>query len=278
MSHYSRSLRRSRRELLRLSAGASIAALLAACGGKSATDSAAGDTAATDTGVGDTASANTGTADGAATSTSTAGASETAASASNTVTTAAAQPPRRRGPPEEADAPRTAPSGVVSTTTVPSGATLDAALQLRVVFTYLPTGGGRVLNPYIAVWIEDANGLLLRTIGLSLQQGKGSKWWPDLRRWWRSDSARIAAGGTENVATIVSATRQPGVHEFTWDGTNEVGQRLGVGNYKLFIEAAREKGPYDLVEHDLKLDNKAMSATLAPSGELQEINVAVERV
>jgi hypothetical protein len=171
------------------------------------------------------------------------------------------------------------PSTVVSAASpAPVGPGFKAAQQLRVSLSYVANGGGRINNPYIAVWVEDAQGVLVHTVGISVKLGKGLKWLRDLKSWYRSDQARISAGGTDTLETISSPTRQPGVHEYIWDGRNDAGELIAAGTYTLFIEGAREKGPYNIVEYSLVIDGSEFDSGLEPAGELQEIRVAIEPV
>jgi hypothetical protein len=243
-SKYQSTLRRTRREVLRASV---LAVVVAACGSKSASTEGAA--------VSPTA------APGAAPS------------------DAAAVDPTAAPPVDPTTTAHTGAHADPTTTVVPVVAPADPAMRARVAFTYVASGGGgRVHNPYVAVWVESPDGLLVRTIGLSIQPGKGRKWWPDLKRWWRSDQARQAAGGADQIETIASPTRTPGAYEYTWDGTDDNSAPVAVGTYTLYIEAAREKGPYDVVQYDLVIDNQSMSVALEPVGDLQEISVAIESV
>ncbi|HUQ68774.1 MAG TPA: DUF2271 domain-containing protein, partial [Planctomycetaceae bacterium] len=108
-------------------------------------------------------------------------------------------------------------------------------------------GGGRYRRPYVAVWVEDADGRAVRTLVLWVQtSGPGPKWIPDLKRWYRSDRVRKAADGTDLIPTVSEATRKPGQYSVTWNGLDDAGKLVKPGDYTLFIEAAREHGTYQL--------------------------------
>ncbi|MSW92988.1 MAG: DUF2271 domain-containing protein, partial [Actinobacteria bacterium] len=84
------------------------------------------------------------------TSTSTPAATSSTTPAARTTSTAATRP--------------TSPS----TTTAPTtGPLLAASSQLAIAFAFAPAAsGGRINNPFIAVWVEDASGALVRTVSL----------------------------------------------------------------------------------------------------------------
>ena len=160
-----------------------------------------------------------------------------------------------------------------STTPAATGPSFDIAQQLKVALTYVPAENQRVKNPYVAVWIEDAQGMLVRTIGISIQTGRGLQYVQHLKRWFRNDAKRVDAGGEDNVETISSPTRTPGAYDFVWDGRDSLGQLVAEGSYKLLIETAREHGPYSVLEMPLTLDGKTFTATAADSGEIQRVTI-----
>ena len=239
-SRYFSTVRRTRREMLKLSAGTTLAAVLAACSKSS----------------------------GSTTSDTKAPAASSGAAAASTSASQA---------PAASEAAATTAAATTAVATAPAGPAFDTANQVKITYTYAvdQSAGGRFKNPFQAVWIEDANGLLVRTVGLALQTGRGQRWWPELRRWWRASEDVLAQDSMAYVQTVASPTREPGVNEFIWDGKDESGNAVPLGTYKLSIEAAREHGPYDLLEYDLVLDNAPMTANLEPSGDLQEVSVAI---
>lgn len=149
-----------------------------------------------------------------------------------------------------------------------SGGELPATAQLVINFTYAPSeSGGRVHNPYVAVWIEDAAGELLQTVALWMKAGK-TKYLRSLERWYTVESARLNAGGTDVVDEISSATRVPDAYSVVWDGSLVAGGRAAAGDVYVCIEAAREHGPYELIREPMTLGAGGASATFPDNGEL----------
>jgi hypothetical protein len=158
----------------------------------------------------------------------------------------------------------------------PPGDAFGTVAELAVSVTYVPSGGGRIHNPYIAVWLEDTAGVPVRTLFVSFLQGqKGKKWLPDLKRWNTADQARIAGGGAEIIDAVSSPTRLPGTTTVMWDGKNDAGDLVSGGTYVLFIEAARERGPYDVISQELDLTGAPMELALADAGDLQKATATV---
>jgi thiamine biosynthesis lipoprotein ApbE len=112
----------------------------------------------------------------------------------------------------------------------------------------------RYLRPYVAIWIEDKDDFPVRTLSLWILKGeKGLRWLSDLKRWHRSDKTRRLAETNDLVPTISSATRNPGKYSVTWDGLDDNKKPLPAGEYTLYIEAAREKGTYQIIKHPFKV-------------------------
>ncbi len=132
---------------------------------------------------------------------------------------------------------------------------------------------GRIHNPYSAVWIEDSAGKLVRTIDLSMENGKGRKYLPDLKRWFSSDQARIASGGFDVAETISGPTRKPGTFKVAWDGRDEQGEFVKQGTYTVNVEAARERGPYLVITEQIAVGASAFYKKLTDNGELQKVTV-----
>ncbi|CAB4769599.1 unannotated protein [freshwater metagenome] len=185
------------------------------------------------------------------TSTSTPVATSSTTLAARTTTTAATRP--------------TSPSTTTATTT---GPLLAASSQLAIAFAFAPAAsGGRINNPFIAVWVEDASGALVRTVSLWYKSSE-SKYLNELRRWYAAERASIARGGTDTTRTISGATRVAGSYSVVWDAKNDSGALVPQGDYFVCIEAARERGPYELIRDSLSLGTKALQKKLTDSGEL----------
>jgi len=149
-----------------------------------------------------------------------------------------------------------------------SGSSLPASAKLSVSFTFAAaSSGGPMRNPYVAVWMENSAGQLVKTVALWHEDHGGQDR-------WLSEMKAFSALGAADAQTVSSATRQPGTYSVQWDGSTLQGARATAATYQLFIEAAREHGPYELLQQEVSLGSKAAAFTLTPSGELTEANAA----
>ncbi|WP_216319057.1 DUF2271 domain-containing protein [Deinococcus aestuarii] len=163
-------------------------------------------------------------------------------------------------------ASRALPAGAaaVSPTT---GKKWVAGQALDITFTVATQAGGRVRRPYVAVWIEDTQGNPVRTLTVWAQTtGRGPRWIPDLRRWYRENS--------ELLDTVSSPTRNPGTYAVAWDGKTDRGALVPQGDYYVCIETAREHGPYSLVREKVTVAATSFKKTLTANNDIEAASVS----
>ncbi len=148
--------------------------------------------------------------------------------------------------------------------------------EMAITWTYAASGGGRIHNPYVAVWVEDADGVPVRIVHFEYQLGKGTRWINEMKRWARADEVFVALGKQSSADTTTSSTRVPGTYTVAWDGKNADGDYVKNGTYSVYVEAAREKGPYQFVKTDIVLTGAAVTKKGTPTGELTAIALAVQ--
>jgi len=135
-------------------------------------------------------------------------------------------------------------------------------------------GGGRYRRPYVAVWVEDADGFPVKTLSLFLMaDNPGPRWHRDLRRWYSSDQVRQLVDDAKLIGTISKPTRNPGVYKVAWDGRDDKGDLLQKGKYTLYIEAAREHGTYQLMKHGFELGGADFNEQLKGNVEISAASI-----
>ena len=143
-------------------------------------------------------------------------------------------------------------------------------MALDITFTVATQAGGRVKRPYVAVWIEDAQGSAVRNLTVWVQQSRRNpRWLAELRRWTRQNS--------ELIDTVSSATRNPGTYAVAWDGKTDKGAVAPQGAYYVCVEAAREHGPYSLVREKLTIGSTAFKKVLGADNDVEAVNVSFAR-
>ncbi len=154
-------------------------------------------------------------------------------------------------PPATATTPKTAASQPATGTPWPKDYAVNFSLQL------LPASKRANERPYLALWIEDANGKLVTTLAV---WGNERKYLRDLTAWWR-----IAGNDAALVKSVTRATRPVGKYSFTWDGTDQAGKPVPQGKYTLNIETAFEHGGHVTKSAVLPCTTEKSTTTLAES-------------
>jgi hypothetical protein len=141
-----------------------------------------------------------------------------------------------------------------------AAATLPSAMELAVNLELAAPSGGRYNRPYVAVYIEDAQGKLVRTVSLWAEtSGRGQRYLSDLRRWFSE------SGGAALLPTATSPTRNPGKYSLVWDGKTDKNAAAPQGDYYVVVEAAREHGPYGVVREKVTLGTAPVKKALDTS-------------
>jgi hypothetical protein len=154
----------------------------------------------------------------------------------------------------------------------------DDRFELAVDLELAAQQGFRSHRPYVAVWVEDAAGHPVRTLSLWVNTtGRGPRYIRELRRWFDMVNDLEAAGGRDLVATVSSATRLPGRYTVTWDGRDAAGKPVSQGTYRVYIEASREHGTYQLMQQELALGAKPVAADLPGNAEITGARVEYRR-
>ncbi len=121
-------------------------------------------------------------------------------------------------------------------------------------------GRGGAKRPYVAVWVENTAGKHLRTLAV---WGNNPRWQPELSKWWKdAEEASPSA-----LASITRATRPDGEYSVVWDGHDEEGKKLPMGDYKIFVEINREHGTHGLETVTVPCQTAAKTFDLHGTGE-----------
>lgn len=145
----------------------------------------------------------------------------------------------------------------------PPGFQVTLSLTLK---TPTVSGKRRVKRPYVAVWIEDADGKRVRTVAV---WGNHPKYMHDLREWWK-----VAREDAAWAATITRATRSAGSHRIAWDGMDDKGAPLPPGTYTVVLEVNREHGTYSVERGTIACARIPAQGKIPGSAEFAEAQIA----
>ncbi|MDG3086424.1 DUF2271 domain-containing protein [Vibrio hannami] len=148
-------------------------------------------------------------------------------------------------------------------------APLSPDAKLEVMFRLPAIEDTSYSRPFSAVWIENSQKQVVKTILLSASSGE---WLKDLRHYWR----KVGRHGGDHVDGLTSATRSSGNYRLTWDGRNEEGQKVEQGEYTLFAEVVREHGNHSIVRQKLSLTDEPSVYVIEPAQETGQINISYQ--
>jgi len=139
-----------------------------------------------------------------------------------------------------------------------------AEVQIKFTLPEVKARGYR--RPYVAIWIEDQQLKLVRTVVI----------WGNERRWLNEMSHWIEASGYDgrSAHATTRATRAPGEYTVVWDGLDDAGKAVGTGEYIVCIEIAREHGGHTIARRAIACGGKATKLTIPKNGELVAGEVA----
>ena len=158
---------------------------------------------------------------------------------------------------------QTKPLATVKTapTKAGEGELFDTNYRLDIEFEIMKPRGNRdrYHRPYVAVWIESADTIPVRT--LALWMGR-ERWLRDLRSWYSGD--RLRKGKKVDIVDTVSlATRSPGKYKLVWDGKDDNGDLVEAGEYIVLLEAVREHGDYEILFKQISFTGAPVREELA---------------
>lgn len=124
--------------------------------------------------------------------------------------------------------------------------------QARISFSLPKLSVAKYRRPYAALWVADQKGKVVRNL---LVLGQSERWMQKNRSWWRLQGRT----SSQLLDGFARPTRRPGKYDVIWNGRDDFGQQLPVGEYRLFAEVAREHGKREKLSLPFKLGNQTQS-------------------
>jgi thiamine biosynthesis lipoprotein len=143
-----------------------------------------------------------------------------------------------------------------ATGAAPDGAAIDPWKDFLVTID-ITLRNVRGPRPYVAVWVTDAQGRTVRTITL---WGNDPRWLRDMTSWWRATN-----GNMQIIRAVARASRGPGKYTVEWDGLDDQKKPVPPGEYRIFVETARERGQHITQSATIKCAGEKQTATLPAS-------------
>jgi thiamine biosynthesis lipoprotein len=146
-----------------------------------------------------------------------------------------------------------------------SNSNWPAGYQLKVT---LPLTSGRSSKrPYVAVWVEDSSGKLVRMLSI---WGNKSKYYPDLSSLWNFLKVKY---DLKQFASVTRATRPAGRYELVWQGLDAANKAVPPGTYRIVVETNQERGTYAKESGTIVIGDTPASITLPATTNFEPVQV-----
>jgi thiamine biosynthesis lipoprotein len=145
--------------------------------------------------------------------------------------------------------------------------------ELAINFDIALIEGTRIRRPFVAVWIEDADGKPVRNLSVWFNK---ERWLPDLKGWYRYYGESFKAPDGKFKASVSSATRSPGKYNMKWDGKDDSGADTKPGKYTVVIEAVREHGTYQVMRQEINIKKKPSIQNINMAGNVEIAAASIE--
>jgi thiamine biosynthesis lipoprotein len=145
----------------------------------------------------------------------------------------------------------------------PAGSNWPAGYQLAITLPLTATRSSK--RPYVAVWVEDSSGKLVRV--LAIWAGK-SKYYADLSTLW----SRLH-GNFSQFRSVTRATRSSGNYDLVWDGLDNERKPVPLGTYQITVETNQEHGAYAKQTGSITLGDSPTSITLPATSNFEAVQV-----
>jgi thiamine biosynthesis lipoprotein len=124
----------------------------------------------------------------------------------------------------------------------------------QLIVTLPLTAGRSKKRPYVAVWIEDMDGALVKVLAF---WGNNSKYNPNLSAAWT-----LLMKNRIPIKSVSRATRSAGKYELLWDGLDNNLKPAPPGSYRVLVETHQEHGTYAKQAGVITLGSDPTSMTL----------------
>jgi hypothetical protein len=124
-------------------------------------------------------------------------------------------------------------------------------------------GGAR--RPYVAVWIEDSAGALVRVLAF----------WADKLRYYEELSSFYSRMRRDErrLTNLARATRSAGNYHLVWDGLDENRAPVPAGDYRVIIETNQEHGSYGKQSGVIRCADQPASITVSSTANFEPVAI-----
>lgn len=127
------------------------------------------------------------------------------------------------------------------------------------------TAGRSSKRPYVAAWVEDSAGKLVRVLAV---WGSKSKYYPDLSTAWN-----FLKSSQNQFKSVTRATRSPGKYDVVWQGLDNSNKPVPPGTYRITVETNQEHGTYARQSGTIVIGESPASITLPATANFDTVTI-----
>lgn len=126
-------------------------------------------------------------------------------------------------------------------------------------------GRGGVKRPYVAAWIEDSSGRLVRVLAF----------WADKPRYYTELASFYTLIGRDErrLSNLARATRAAGNYHLVWDGLDDKQMPVEAGSYRVVIETNQEHGSYGKQSGVIVCGEQPAQITLSATANFEAVTI-----
>ncbi|HET9834673.1 MAG TPA: DUF2271 domain-containing protein [Vicinamibacterales bacterium] len=141
--------------------------------------------------------------------------------------------------------------------------TWPAGYQVTITIPLTATRSSK--RPYVAVWVDDSSGHLVRVLAI---WGDNSKYEKDLSMLWNQVHGKI-----DQFRSVTRATRPAGKYDLIWDGLNNEHKPVAPGAYRITVETNQEHGTYAKQVGTINVGDSPATVTLPSTANFDSVLV-----
>jgi hypothetical protein len=88
-----------------------------------------------------------------------------------------------------------------------------------------------------------------------------------MREWWK------LAQNDRTIQSVAHATQRAGKYPLSWDGTDQKGNGVPLGQYKIWVEVSAEHGPYGVKFASIVLGKDPAQAKISASSAFNDVSI-----
>jgi FAD:protein FMN transferase len=127
------------------------------------------------------------------------------------------------------------------------------------------TAGRSSKRPYVAAWVEDSSGKLVRVLTV---WGSKSKYYPDLTTAWN-----FLKSSQNQFKSVTRATRSPGRYDVVWQGLDNNNKPVPPGTYRITVETNQEHGTYARQSGTIVIGDSPATITLPATANFDTVTI-----